>query len=621
MGLNQAIERLTTGRKINHAKDNAANYSISTKLGSKLSSYFVAQDNAAMGLDMLTTAMDSLDLVSNHLSRMRDLAEQAANDTYGANSLKAIQSETEARLAECNRTLFTAEYNKVKLFQQEPEVPEPGGSFIEEIKPLSEAEALAQGYTIIKTAEELQAMENDLSGKYILMDNIDLAGYDWTAVGATSNFFTGEFNGNGHIIENLKINSPDKNEQGLFGSFKGLIKNVGIVDVDITGSEHIGALCGASYGEIYNCYSTGKVTGLDKYTGGLAGRSQGSIDSCYSTADVYGETVSTGGLVGLIFYADKTINSYATGNVTSTDGAGGFVGEVIGITQDRVNKIENCYATGNVSGKNLVGGFAGWLYEGNVENCFSSGNVVAHIDSSVGGFVGRLGQCYSNQDANIINCFTVSTVSTYGVVTDPYVGYKTGAFVGYQGSMTSISASKYYNTVNPGLIGIGGGNLIYSDCTDGGSVPAIKTTPLKQITYKVNQSSLPNIIDFQVGVNSMDSSQIVLDLSFGLNLSLDLSSAESARNAIMQIDEYLKQINEKQTEFGSAFNRLESALETIGVSIDNLTSTQSTIRDADVAKESSAYIRNQILQQASATLMSTAKNLQLQNILGLISNF
>ena len=126
MGLNQAIERLTTGRKINHAKDNAANYSISTKLGSKLSSYFVAQDNAAMGLDMLTTAMDSLDLVSNHLSRMRDLAEQAANDTYGANSLKAIQSETEARLAECNRTLFTAEYNKVKLFQQEPEVPEPG---------------------------------------------------------------------------------------------------------------------------------------------------------------------------------------------------------------------------------------------------------------------------------------------------------------------------------------------------------------------------------------------------------------------------------------------------------------------------------------------------------------
>lgn len=99
-GLNQAIERMTTGFKINNAKDNAANYSISTSLASKLSSYNVAQDNVAMGLDMLTTAEDSLSLISNHLSRIRDLTEQAANGTYGASSLSAIQSEINARLAE-----------------------------------------------------------------------------------------------------------------------------------------------------------------------------------------------------------------------------------------------------------------------------------------------------------------------------------------------------------------------------------------------------------------------------------------------------------------------------------------------------------------------------------------
>lgn len=49
-----------------------------------------------------------------------------------------------------------------------------------------------------------------------------------------------------------------------------------------------------------------------------------------------------------------------------------------------------------------------------------------------------------------------------------------------------------------------------------------------------------------------------------------------------------------------------SALEQIKVSYDNLVSTQSTIRDADIAEESSAYIRSQILQQASATLLATA---------------
>ena len=95
-GLNTAIERMTSGFKISHAKDNAANYSISTNLSSKLSSYDVAQDNVSTGLDMLTTAMDNLDLISSHLSRIRDLTEQAANGTYGEDSLKAIQSEVDA---------------------------------------------------------------------------------------------------------------------------------------------------------------------------------------------------------------------------------------------------------------------------------------------------------------------------------------------------------------------------------------------------------------------------------------------------------------------------------------------------------------------------------------------
>ena len=53
-------------------------------------------------------------------------------------------------------------------------------------------------------------------------------------------------------------------------------------------------------------------------------------------------------------------------------------------------------------------------------------------------------------------------------------------------------------------------------------------------------------------------------------------------------------------------SRLMSALEQIKVSYDNLVSTQSTIRDADIAEESSAYIRSQILQQASATLLAAA---------------
>ena len=58
--LNQAIERMTTGFKINHASDNAANYSISTNMTTKINSYMVAEDNAAMGLDIISTAEGTL---------------------------------------------------------------------------------------------------------------------------------------------------------------------------------------------------------------------------------------------------------------------------------------------------------------------------------------------------------------------------------------------------------------------------------------------------------------------------------------------------------------------------------------------------------------------------------
>ena len=72
------------------------------------------------------------------------------------------------------------------------------------------------------------------------------------------------------------------------------------------------------------------------------------------------------------------------------------------------------------------------------------------------------------------------------------------------------------------------------------------------------------------------------------------------------IDKLTNAISAKQTEFGAAENRLESALEEISTQYENLTSSRSTLRDADISEVSSDYIRQQILQQASATLMATA---------------
>ena len=94
--LNSAIERMTTGYKINHAGDNAAGYSIARNWETQLGSLDVAADNAAMASDMLGTLEDHYSLITNHVQRIRDLTEQAANGTYGTDSLNAIKSEITA---------------------------------------------------------------------------------------------------------------------------------------------------------------------------------------------------------------------------------------------------------------------------------------------------------------------------------------------------------------------------------------------------------------------------------------------------------------------------------------------------------------------------------------------
>ena len=113
--LNQAIERMTTGYKINHASDNAAGYSIARNWETQLGSLDVAADNAATGADMLTTLEDTYSLLTDHCQRVRDLTEQAANGTYGTQSLKAIQSEITARLEEINRIAANCEFNGLKM--------------------------------------------------------------------------------------------------------------------------------------------------------------------------------------------------------------------------------------------------------------------------------------------------------------------------------------------------------------------------------------------------------------------------------------------------------------------------------------------------------------------------
>ena len=124
----------------------------------------------------------------------------------------------------------------------------------------------------------------------------------------------------------------------------------------------------------------------------------------------------------------------------------------------------------------------------------------------------------------------------------------------------------------------------------------------------------------QVGTSSDENSSIIFnskveyDIIKGLK-NFDITSEET----FSFLDNFLSDLNDKQTQLGAVQNRLDSALDEITTQYDNLVSSRSTLRDADMAELSSTYIQQQILQQASTTLMASSRNLRYENVLGLLN--
>ena len=110
----------------------------------------------------------------------------------------------------------------------------------------------------ISTPDQLQAIgadETSLAGEYVLVNDIDLAGYPWKSIF----LFAGTFDGNGHIIKNLTTNNEEHRAGGLIGkALEGsVVKNVGVVDCNITSKDYSAAVVGDNFGEVSNCFCAG----------------------------------------------------------------------------------------------------------------------------------------------------------------------------------------------------------------------------------------------------------------------------------------------------------------------------------------------------------------------------
>ena len=339
--LNTAIERMTTGFKLNNASDNAANYSISTDMSSKISSLNIAEENASMGLDMVMTASSTLETMSDLMTRLRNLTEQAQNGTYGTQSIEALTTEAESLITEVNRIISGTEYNGINVFENGlvcPTAPREQtqilrakeSGFVEDIELVdtSQIKSFGEYYGTrefgedsvykISTAEELELFLNELqdgeSGDVSIVLDADIDMSEAYINPRADRYYRNTFNGNGHTISNLHLKGQPEN--GLFTRLEGCVTNLGLINCNVEDGGFCGAIAGAAEGSsIINCYTQGgyvKGTYAGQLVGALAG---GHIISSYGANERISEIVPIPELRGLAFdiAGDSSIqNCYTT---------------------------------------------------------------------------------------------------------------------------------------------------------------------------------------------------------------------------------------------------------------------------------------------------------------------
>lgn len=235
-----------------------------------------------------------------------------------------------------------------------------------------------------------QQVNNDaLSGDeyFVLTDDIDLGGKDWTPIGSDDYDFGGIFNGNGYTISNLKP-TVYNGYTGLFGSNSGTIRNVYLDGVDVVYTEGYGAaaLCAknGTWGTIEGCAVLGgridaSSTDASGVAAGICAVNSGKINKCYNMAAVTTNTIGAG-----IVYAngsDGTVsNCYNAGEVSGTSTYRGTIG---GICSENYGKIEYCLNYGDVKNAKTAGSICALNYYGEststsedstINSCYSDSN-------------------------------------------------------------------------------------------------------------------------------------------------------------------------------------------------------------------------------------------------------
>ncbi|WP_300455289.1 flagellin [Accumulibacter sp.] len=553
-----SLQRLSSGLRINSAKDDAAGLAISTRMASQISGLNQASRNANDGISLAQTAEGGLQSITDSLQRMRELAVQAANATNTATDRAALQQEVDQLVQQINTVAGQTAFNGVKVLDGtfNSQAFQIGANSGESISISSIASARADALGVGTTSSYETKLEKSVTAGAIAAGGITVNGYGVgpsvsdgvsstvtvTGIAATTTgaLVDGDLKING-VSVGAVVAGADATAQG---AAVATAINTVTATTGVTASASAGVLTLSSMdGRDIKIEMTGTAT--DTETGLTAGTTKAGADSAIAKAAAFNTVTGQTGVSAV-----ATATTVTSGAISATTAVAGDTTNYIKINGVKLGAIA-AGADAAAQGNNVVAAINAVSNQTGVSATFDNASKKVSLTAADG-------RTISVQTAGAAAANNTGFAAT--TITHTYGGIK----------LTSNSSAG---------ITVGGANIATTGLT-GGYTAATAT--------------------FGAGISKVD-----------------LTTASGAANAIATIDSALANVNSSRANLGAVQNRFSSVVSNLAATSENLSASRSRIVDADFAAETANLTRAQILQQAGTAMLAQANSLP-QNVLSLL---
>ncbi len=673
--MSKAMERLSSGMRINKAADDAAGLAIANRMTSQIRGLNQAVRNANDGVSMIQTAEGGLNEITNMLQRMRELSIQSANGIYSDADRGTLNAEVQQLKSEVQRIADTTSFNGQSLLdgslgnvllQIGSETNQTIGVNIAEISNeklgvaatagassysqtdlttslngLGTGDLTINGIAIdaAKSADDTASSHNKTSSALSVAAAInaktDLSGVEAT-VGQTT--LGGTAMTVGAVSTTLSINGVSFGTLNMVATDDLAAKRAETVNIinaksDLTGVTAVDS--GSDNGGITLVAADGRNIAVSAGTAAAADNFGISFGQADGTVEVTTGAVSLRSVTG----ADIVVGQGATGNA---EDAGFSVGTYSG-TQAQVSSDLNDSTTAMASGDVKINGVIIGASLASYDTASSASNDSSAISKAaainlVSDQTGVTAEVRENVATN-----TGTQVFAGAAVSGTINGVSITGFTSTAGAanaalnrqamvdaVNAISGQTGVRAVDTGENGTanGGGVILIADDgrnivtnftngEEGGVLSGAQTftgefTLVSDKEIVVERGTTANIANSGLKVGTYGNAEDGQSIA-----NVDISTAAGAQAAIKGLDNAIDSINSVRADLGAVNNRLDFAVASLQNTSENTSAARSRIQDADFAAETAALSRAQVLQQASTAMLAQA-NAQPQQVLSLL---